>query len=71
MLKEITEETETIPIVDLEPPLGLPPPLPSPPPSPPPPPPEGEWRTISEPTRMNGTVYIHQILCIYVLSLLS
>ncbi|CAD7681413.1 unnamed protein product [Nyctereutes procyonoides] len=66
---EITEETETIPIVDLEPPLGLPPPLPSPPPSPPPPPPpEGEWRTISEPTRMNGITPV--ILGIFSLLLL-
>lgn len=45
MLKEITEQTETI--VDLN--LPLPPP---------PPAPEDEWGPNPEPTHMSGTVYI-------------
>ncbi|XP_045869217.1 NKG2-D type II integral membrane protein-like isoform X2 [Meles meles] len=49
---EITEQTETIPIADLEPSPDLPPSLPSPLPLPP----EDEWSPVSEPTRMNGIV---------------
>ncbi|XP_045869220.1 natural killer cells antigen CD94-like isoform X5 [Meles meles] len=50
--EEITEQTETIPIADLEPSPDLPPSLPSPLPLPP----EDEWSPVSEPTRMNGIV---------------
>ncbi|TKC52161.1 hypothetical protein EI555_018139 [Monodon monoceros] len=42
MLKENTEQTETIPIVDVERPLALPPP-----------PPEDEWRPIPEHTNVD------------------
>lgn len=47
MLKENTEQTETIPIVDVEWPLALPPP-----------PPEDEWRPIPEHTNVDGKVDI-------------
>ncbi|XP_047598787.1 NKG2-D type II integral membrane protein-like isoform X3 [Lutra lutra] len=47
--EETTEQTETIPIADLEPSPDLPPS----PPSPLPPPPEHEWSPVSEPTRIN------------------
>lgn len=47
MLKENTEQTETIPIVDVEEPLALPPP-----------PPEDEWRRIPEHTNVDGKVDI-------------
>ena len=46
MLKETTEQTETIPIVDLEPPLALPP-LP---------PAEDEWGSVPERTNVDGKV---------------
>jgi hypothetical protein len=49
MLKEITEQAETVPIVDLEP---LPPELP-----PPPSPLEDECIPIPESTNMDGKVY--------------
>ena len=45
MLKENTEQTETITIVDLEPSLALPPP-----------PPEDEWGPIPEHTNVNVKV---------------
>lgn len=48
MLKENTEQTETIPIVDVEEPLALPPP----------PPPEDEWRPVPEHTNVDGKVDI-------------
>uniref|UniRef100_A0A8C9A957 C-type lectin domain-containing protein n=1 Tax=Prolemur simus TaxID=1328070 RepID=A0A8C9A957_PROSS len=56
--KEITEETETIPIVDLEPPPDLPP-LP--------PPPEDELEPIPEGTNVNETIKIklHNLISYY------
>ncbi|XP_027450465.1 NKG2-D type II integral membrane protein-like isoform X1 [Zalophus californianus] len=59
---EITEQTETIPIADLEPSLDLPPP-----PSPSPPP-EDEQSPIFEPIRVNGIIAV--ILGIFTLLLL-
>lgn len=53
MLKENTEQTETIPIADLEPSLALPPP-----------PPEDEWRPIPEHTNVDGKVEF-QVLFIF------
>ncbi|XP_044084455.1 natural killer cells antigen CD94-like [Neovison vison] len=50
---ETTEQTETIPIADLEPSPDLPPS----PPSPLPPPPEQEWSPVSEPTRINASSF--------------
>ncbi|XP_044241340.1 natural killer cells antigen CD94-like [Ursus arctos] len=54
---EITEETETIPIADLEPSPDLPPPPPSLPP-----PAEDEQSPISEPTKMNAASFSFSLL---------
>uniref|UniRef100_A0A7N5KIJ8 Killer cell lectin-like receptor 5 n=1 Tax=Ailuropoda melanoleuca TaxID=9646 RepID=A0A7N5KIJ8_AILME len=56
---EIAEQTETIPIADLEPSPDLPPPPPSSPP-----PAEDEQSPISEPTRMNGTRFYAFMFCL-------